>query len=98
MHTRLLQLLTPSAGPGPKKRHGPSLRRETVVFKPQPAVCGDNKRNGLILMNGRHLPFKYCPLTLNLEVVLELCKKKLRIKKEVPARKKWSRFCLRRAR
>lgn len=33
-------------------------------------------------------PFKYCPLTLNLEVVLGIYKKNLRIKKEVPARKK----------
>lgn len=61
-----------------------------VVSKSQQAMCGDNKSNDLVLMNGRYLPFKYYPFMLNLEVVLEICKKNLRIKKEVPARKKWS--------
>lgn len=56
----------------------------------QQAMCGDNERNDLVLMmNGRHPPIQYCPLTLNFKVVLKICKKlNLRSKNEVPARKK----------
>lgn len=53
-------------------------------------MCGDNERNDLVLlMNRRHPPIKYCPLTLHFKVILEICKKlNLRSKNEAPARRR----------